>query len=207
MINCPGPYAYDGRPGRRPGITQPERADITYSLSWMSAVTADVPAQLYFRRAYGGNTTGPLMTRVGKFARLVNQLAPYLAAQPPVAGPDGTFPVAPGWQRGAAASAPATTTRAGLWITPGPGFCGVLVVTNLQQRNESTPPVSQSVSVTLSAAVLQNWPAAADAVADCIDGGARSGKLDAGMLRGLVITGESTAVFRLRSGSAAADGC
>ena len=30
MINCPGPYSYDGRDkGRRAGITQPQRALVT----------------------------------------------------------------------------------------------------------------------------------------------------------------------------------
>ena len=37
MINCPGPYSYDGRDkGRRAGITQQQRARVTYSLSWVS---------------------------------------------------------------------------------------------------------------------------------------------------------------------------
>ena len=37
MINCPGPYSYDGRDkGRRAGITQQQRARVTYSLSWIS---------------------------------------------------------------------------------------------------------------------------------------------------------------------------
>jgi len=203
MINCPGPYAYDGRPGRRPGISEAERADVTYSLSWISAVTAAMPAQLYFRRAYGGNATGALIRRAGQFARQAQQFAPYIAAQPPVAGPGGAYPPAAGWQRGGATSAPEATSRAGLWVKPGsgPDFCGLLAVVSLQQRNESTPPVSQRVTVTLSAATLRSWPAAATATAECIDGGAQSGEFEGGVFHGLVIRGENTAVFRLHSGA------
>ena len=79
MINSPGPYSYDGRDaGRRAGITQPQRSLVTYSLSWVSAVVADVPSQLYFRRCYAGNASGPgseLMQRVGRFAELTSTLS------------------------------------------------------------------------------------------------------------------------------------
>ena len=42
--------AQDGRDkARRQGITQQQRAVVTYSFSWISAVVAQMPAQLYFR--------------------------------------------------------------------------------------------------------------------------------------------------------------
>jgi len=45
--------AQDGRDkARRQGITQQQRAVVTYSFSWISAVVAQMPAQLYFRERH-----------------------------------------------------------------------------------------------------------------------------------------------------------
>ena len=45
--------AQDGRDkARRQGITQQQRAIVTYSFSWISAVVAQMPAQLYFRERH-----------------------------------------------------------------------------------------------------------------------------------------------------------
>ena len=211
MINCPGPYMYDGRPGRRPGITEQERADVTYSLSWISAVTANMPQQLFFRRAYGGNTTGLLMARAGQYQRIAAKFSEYLFASPPLNTAAAVAAPAAGFQPGGALSSPAASTRAGLWIKQAIGdgggggggttsFCGLLVVVNLLERNQSSPPVSQRVNVTLSKTMLASWPAAAGATAECIDGGAESARFENGVLPNLLVNGENTAVFKVSNG-------
>jgi hypothetical protein len=212
MINCPGPYMYDGRPGRRPGITEQERADVTYSLGWISAVTANMPQQLFFRRAYGGNTTGLLMERAGQYQRITTRFSDYLfASPPPNTAAAAAAAAAAGFQRGGALSSPAASTRAGLWIKAVGGsgggsgggtasFCGLLVVVNLLERNQSIPPVSQRVNVTLSKTMLARWPAAAGATAQCVDGGADSARFENGVLANLLISGENTAVFQVSNG-------
>jgi hypothetical protein len=221
LVNCPGPYAYDGRAGRRPNITEAHRATVTYSLSWISAVTADMPAQLYFRRCYGGNATGALIKKAGAFTEYVRTFVDYMAVPPPLVGTSSGATAAPagGLQPGGAEVAPAKTTRAGLWVKPvaavgnaesggdggddgggdsgggGGGFCALLVVINTQ-LNTSSP-----IDVTLSPQTLKNWPSAATATADSLDGGAASGHFVGGVLKGLVIQGEDTAVFQVGDGT------
>ena len=223
LVNCPGPYAYDGRAGRRLNITEAHRATVTYSLSWISAVTADMPAQLYFRRCYGGNATGVLIKKAGAFTEYVKSFVDYMAVPPPLVDTSSVVAPAPagGLQPGGAEASPAKTTRAGLWVKlvaavanaesggggggggddggddsggGGGGFCALLVVINTQ-LNTSSP-----IDVTLSPQTLKKWPSAATAAADCLDGGAASGHFVDGVMKGLVIQGEDTAVFQVGDG-------
>ena len=168
------------------------------------------------------------MKRAGQFARVAARFSEYLfAPPPPIAAVDAAdaadaaaadasaAAAAAGFQPGGALSLPAESTRAGLWIKAGSSgssgsivnnsgstdtFCGLLVVVNLLVRNQSTPPVSQHVNVTLSKTMLASWPAAAGATAECVDGGADSGRFVNGVLENLRINGENTAVFQISNG-------
>jgi hypothetical protein len=205
-VNCPGPYAYDGRAGRRPGITEAHRAVVTYSLSWIAAVVADMPQQLYFRRAYGGNaSSGILMHRVGQFSSLVARFADFLTAPPALttnqtAHDDNGIFASTGYQPRAVLVEPAVTTRAALWQRPDEtSFCALIVVVNLV-----APPANASVidalppspiSFSFASGFAARWPEAASAKAVCVDGGAKSGAFEHGVMKGLELGFEDSAVF------------
>ena len=143
---------------------------------------ADMPSQLYFRRCYGGNSSGSgseLIEKVGLFSNIVNNYSAFLTAPPPVlpergcAATANSPPLVPGYLARGVSVAPAKTTRAALWQLPNcTAFCGLLVVVNLSPAQNTTLPPGPPINVTLNAtSVLASYPSAASASAVCLDCG------------------------------------
>ena len=201
IVNCPGPYAYDGRDaGRRSGITQAHRAVVTYSMSWVSAVVADTPAQLYFRRVYAGNSSSELMSNVGLYTTLTTKFAAFLTAPPPLVISEAQPPT--GYQPRAVTSVPEATTRAAVWVLPNSSnFCTLLVVVNLvpPPRNATAAPTGCPINVSIAPDFARQWPASTSASAQVVDGGAtfKRGLFMDGTFSGLTIGAEGSAVFVL----------
>ena len=141
---------------------------------------ADIPSQLYFRRCYGGNSSGggsELIEKVGLFSNIVNNYSAFLTAPPPVLPERGCAatanlpPLVPGYLPRGVSVAPAKTTRAALWQLPNcTAFCGLLVVVNLSPAQNTTLPPGPPITVTLNAtSVLASYPSAAGASAVCLD--------------------------------------
>lgn len=141
-----------------------------------------MPSQLYFRRCYGGNSSGTgseLMEKVGLFSNIVSNYSAFLTAAPPVLPARGCAaaadlpPLVPGYLARGVSATPAKTTRAALWQLPNcTAFCALLVVVNLSPAQNTTLPLGPPISVTLNASsVLASYPAAAGASAVCLDCG------------------------------------
>ena len=169
-------------------------------MSWVSAVVADTPAQLYFRRVYAGNSSSELMSNVGLYTTLTTKFAAFLTAPPPLVISEAQPPT--GYQPRAVTSVPEATTRAAVWVLPNSSnFCTLLVVVNLvpPPRNATAAPTGCPINGSIASDFARQWPASTSASAQVVDGGAtfKRGLFMDGTFSGLTIGAEGSAVFVL----------
>eukprot|EP00933_Yihiella_yeosuensis_P047009 TRINITY_DN42630_c0_g1_i1.p1 TRINITY_DN42630_c0_g1~~TRINITY_DN42630_c0_g1_i1.p1 ORF type:complete len:611 (+),score=65.40 TRINITY_DN42630_c0_g1_i1:131-1834(+) len=156
-INCPGPFAV----ARQQGYSDKDKAAVMYSMSWLSAVTADLPMQLHFR--WFGWPAMPVyneqMKAIGRYGKITREVEQFIYSRPsgmkePWLSSDQTTPqcqpCARMWRRSDEKS-----------------FCAMIAIVNT---------VGSSANASFQLQGIEAWPEAASATFEEVQVGSGSPK-------------------------------
>lgn len=149
IVNCPGPWLI----AQRNDLSDAEKALNMYSMSWLSAVLANLPQQLYFRLfpLPADPIYERILAQVGRYAKVARQVQDFLFAPPSGVPEPWLAPSRSGPSRQAAA----------LWRRTGPVFCAVVVVVNTENSTATADFRLEGAG---------QWPSAAFAHLRRVDG-------------------------------------
>eukprot|EP00927_Polykrikos_kofoidii_P066609 TRINITY_DN62174_c0_g1_i1.p1 TRINITY_DN62174_c0_g1~~TRINITY_DN62174_c0_g1_i1.p1 ORF type:complete len:614 (+),score=38.72 TRINITY_DN62174_c0_g1_i1:145-1986(+) len=149
IVNCPGPWLIAGRKD----LSDADKALSMYSMSWLSAVLANIPLQLHFRLFPFPSLPiyEDILVQVGRYSLVASQVRDFLLAPP-------SGVVEP---RLVSSKVGACSQCAALWRRDVTGFCALVVIVNT---------LNTTATATFHLQNGERWPSSASASLRRVDG-------------------------------------